>query len=181
MAEPQYTGLLAIIYYWQSLEAGILALFAGILAFLIGKQQAESVRSQTAYLIAENKRSLARRGYVATTMLDGLLDAIKDSLVAVRNFSSSVNNPNGEALVHESLKQQVKDVDLTLFWSDLGQCNSDTVRNFFNLETRIKQLKTYDNNNAVRIRSQIADIDNIIKFLNEELASQRARANSVLK
>jgi len=99
----------------------------------------------------------------------------------VRNFSSSVNNPNGEALVHESLKQQVKDVDLTLFWSDLGQCNSDTVRNFFNLETRIKQLKTYDNNNAVRIRSQIADIDNIIKFLNEELASQRARANSVLK
>ncbi len=81
MAEPQYTGLLAIIYYWQSLEAGLLALFAGILAFLIGKQQAESVRSQTAYLIAENKRSLARRGYVATTMLDGLLDAIKDSLV----------------------------------------------------------------------------------------------------
>lgn len=61
MTNP-YCGLLGLLYDWQTLIAGALALFAGILAYWIGKQQVQASRdamvsSNRAFIFCERINS----------------------------------------------------------------------------------------------------------------------------
>jgi hypothetical protein len=60
MSPPDYTGVCKLLYDWQSLLAGVLALIAGFAAYCAGRRQARAVEQQNCELKRAEKRRLAR-------------------------------------------------------------------------------------------------------------------------
>jgi hypothetical protein len=89
--EPNYTGTLKLLFDWQTLIGGILALVAGFVAafyaYFAGLKQVRAVRDQTREAEAENarlrregRRALARDGLVAARLIHGVLVRVMDGI-----------------------------------------------------------------------------------------------------
>jgi len=66
----EYTGFLKVLFDWQTVLAGLLALAAGLLAYWAAQGQVRATKEQMRQSQREIKRQLASKVIIAASLLD---------------------------------------------------------------------------------------------------------------
>ena len=163
MTNP-YSGLLGILYDWQTGVAGLVALGAGYLAY-------RATTNQTRHLQREAKRDLARRGVVASRLLDGALQGLDDRAAELEKLM--VNNSDTYVIPSQH-RAELQQIPLETVWQELGRFTPDIVRNYISLARDVEKFRSPTTSDPAK--PEIARIRHIIKNLRELIAREAKHA-----
>ena len=125
-----------------SLLAGFFALSAGLLAFIVGRQQIAVLQEQNRELRIKERRSLARESLIAGRLLEGVLANLSDTLnVAIGQIGPNSGAGIGPKEANE-IVGKVANCPIEPILSQLGLCDGDIIRNYIVLASEIQVYKT---------------------------------------
>lgn len=152
-----------------SILAGILALMAGIIAYLGVWQQSRQLKNEV-------RRQLARESLIATRLLDGVLSRMQQDVVAVKKLLEQplyFNNPN--AVVPGDWKTLIQKPALSVVWDNLGMCGQSVIDNYLSLDTKIDRFAKREIGGVDYMKNMLAEFTILIDVLRDELAKDARR------
>jgi hypothetical protein len=172
MTNP-YCGFGGFLYDWQTLIA---ALVAGLLALVAAAIAYRATTHQTHYLQREAQRDLARRGIVASRLLDSALQGLDDRAAELERLMEPNSDNYVLAPQHRAALQQIP---LEIVWQDLGRFTPDIVRNYISLARDVEKFRAPTTSDPAR--PEIARIRHIIENLRRLIADEAEHALKRLK
>lgn len=171
------------------LIAGLLAFVAGILAYRAGLAQAKAVEKQNTELHRSERRHLARSSLVAVRLLDGVLAGINDCLDMEQTYVApgvEVSRGDGQHIeISQAVasRQRIHKPSIEVIWEQLGQQNSEWIRNYMTLDRNILMLWNTKDDKDPTINSMLTEfrkLQAVVRSLRESLETDARRANDVL-
>jgi hypothetical protein len=181
MSPPDYTGVWKVLYDWQSLLAGVLALIAGIAAYCAGRRQARAVEQQNSELKRAENRRLAREELIAVRLFEADLARIEEDTTRITNTLNHPQYDNPQASVPANYRRMIHKPDITVVWDKLGLCDPETITTYLGLDHKIEQFWETDIGSASWHKQRLGEFATMSKSLRESLASQAHRVEAVLR
>jgi len=119
MSPPDYAGVLKVLYDWQTLITGLLALTAAAATVLAtikaanreisaAQEQTRVAQEQIAVTLRVERRRIARESYAFFAMLDAAMGAVLDDIEAAELIFAAEPARLGESTVAYQARQRVK-------------------------------------------------------------------------
>lgn len=186
-----YTGWLKLLYDWQTLVTGLLALAGGFLAagvaYLAGRRQVQAVKDQMAALLEQNedlkresRRNLARNSLIAIRLVSGVLSKVEDGIGSLDESLDHVGSVLPEVALPQGFRQLIQRTDLSVVWNTLGVLGRETVEGYLLLDMRLTEFASSRNFSKPAIMEDLAKIKPLVTFLRRELTKEGQAYNAIL-
>ncbi len=173
-----------------SIIGGLLALAAGYLVFSSVRRsadqqvtavnaQAEAVRQQNRDLRDEARQRQARDAMVALRLLGSVLALIRDDVERLRQLLEQPRYVGANRIVPTNYRQLLYRPPLSILWDDLGMCSSQTISNYLRLDARLADFVRSQVFAVDIMQNEVQEISDILELLEQELASDTARHNTL--
>ena len=178
-----YTGLCKLLYDWQTLVAGLLAvvsaLAAGALAYLAGLRQVAEIRRQNQFLQRTESRRLAGMVVSAARILEGILKLVDDNIRA-RTFGGSLSTDIG---MHAA-NQIRQSIDVPPRYEIIGQLQCfghEIIDNYFLLCAKIDSFRKQSGSvSAGALQDELQALLVIVKHLRDEIVKESKASLDIL-
>lgn len=120
-----------------SFFAGLLALVAGVLAYIAGRAQAKAVEKQNEELKRAECSRVARSRIVAARMMDGVLTGIKED---INRETAYLDGSSADPLTRQlanAVWGRVRNPDLSTVWDQLGFLDQEIIKKYMHVERTI--------------------------------------------
>ena len=171
---PRYTGILGVLYDWQTGFAGLLALAAGLLAYF-------ATQRQTHHLQREAKRQLARDVVVAARLIEGVLGGLEDDIRSLEKIWHQPSYASKDATIPASHKALLRKPPLAVVWENLGRFSPDVISNYMNLDTKIEHFRGVQMFSAEWYIKELQVLTVIVNGLRELVGREVKLANDTLR
>jgi len=148
MACLDYTGPLKLLYDWQTLVAGFVAIGGGWLAYFAGVKQVRAIRAQTAVLRQQNddlkraeQRRLARDSLIAARMLDASLEVVARDIENARSTFGGPRDGYVDEPTANLARQAVGKPGFAYLWEKVGILDREIAVPFLELEASIDRMR----------------------------------------
>jgi hypothetical protein len=141
---PLYQGIWLLLYDWQTLIAGLLAVVAAtaasFAAYRVGKSQVSAVEKQNDEMKERERRALARETKISAGLFTALTKAIQKNIEDTQNIFSQDWHPGP---FNENWKPQKNLISPPLYpvFNHLGKLDIKSIEMYFSLCTRIDQFR----------------------------------------
>ena len=188
---PADLTLYKLLRDWGSAIGGLLALFAGFIAFagvwFSAKKQVNSTNQQTSVLRQQNtefkteaRRNFARNALTSITLIESVLRGIQDDIVHVNQLVNQPQFENPALSVPATWRQLIHKPSLAIVWNNLGWCGTEVIRNYLSLDYKLEEFAKTDITAAQVMQNNLREFEKIVKLLREELEKAARRCNDVL-
>jgi hypothetical protein len=175
----EYKGVWKLFYDWQSLIAGMLALFAGFLAYGAGRRQALATEAQNIQMRRRERCDLAREVLISTRLFDGILATVLNNISDMATFSTA-----GSYLgvsVTNSIRQKLAVPSLYPVIDYLGKLGRESIGNYFELLAKVEQFRTPTaDTTGAQLNHEVEAIRAIINVLRNDIAEEARKTQEVL-
>jgi hypothetical protein len=180
MSPPDYTGVCKLLYDWQSLLAGVLAVIAGIAAYCAGRRQARAVEEQNSELKRAEKRRLAREELIAVRLLEGGIARTEDDTNRIMDILIEPQYQREQATVPSNYRRMIHKPEITVVWEKLGLCDPEIISTYLRLDHKIDQFWETEIVSVPWHNQNLNEFATMIKSLRASLAKQAHRVEAVL-
>ena len=139
---PEYTGFWRVLFDWQTIIAGLLALAAGLLAFFAAQRQVRAIKDQTRHFQREAKKHQAREAIIAGRLLDGVLSTLEDGIRSLQKTLAQPTYKLPNATIPASYKETLRKPPLATVWDRLGMFDPNAITNYMNLDAKVDLFRT---------------------------------------
>jgi hypothetical protein len=112
MSPPDYVGVLKVLYDWQTLITGVLALIAATATVLAtikaANREISAAQEQIAVTLRVERRRIARESYAFFAMLEAAMGAVVEDIEAARLIFAAEPQHIGESTLAYQARQRVK-------------------------------------------------------------------------
>jgi hypothetical protein len=169
-----YAGIEKLLYDWQTLIAGFMALAAGVGAVWITRiparqqvaaanRQTEAVRQQNAELRRSEERELARETLVAARLFGGI----------IANLMESTKGAHPITVI-------LPDVPVYEVIDHLGKLNRESIDKYFMLANKVHSFKHRGSPTVNKVTGDLDQITAIAASLADEISQESIRCIGVL-
>lgn len=177
------TGIWHLLYDWQTLVAGLMALvaalIAGVLTYVAGSRQVEEIRRQNRFLRRNEARQLARSVLSSARIIDGILRITEESIREQR-FGGSLT-ANIEMNATNQIRQSVAvppQYEVIDYLKNLGR---EIIDKYFLLGGKITEFrKQSGSSTAESLQNEMAALFKVVEHIRGEIADETKKALAVL-
>jgi hypothetical protein len=177
------TGIWHLLYDWQTLVAGLMALvaalIAGMLTYVAGSRQVAEIRRQNRFLRRNEARQLARSVLSSARIIDGILRITEDS-IRERRFGGSLT-ANIEMNATNQIRQSVAvppQYEVIDYLKNLGR---EIIDNYFLLGGKITEFRKQSGSaTAESLQNEMAALLKVVEHIRGEIADETKKALAVL-
>jgi hypothetical protein len=160
--------------------AGMLALTAGLLAYVVGRQQVDAVEKQNHWLRRSERRRMARDGIIATRLIDAMLIRMRDDIAKMRKVLEQDQYRKVNATVPSDFSRLIHKPDISVVWDQLGRCDPDTIRSYMDLDAEIGQYWDRPIHGRQYHQDKLNTFGSIVNLLRDSLEGQARQCMNIL-
>jgi hypothetical protein len=177
------TGFSHLLYDWQTLVAGLLALIsaliAGLLAYTAGSRQVAEIRRQNRFLQRSESRRLARTVVSSARILDGILKVADESIRSHR-FGESLNTDIGMNTTNQ-IRQSIEVLPRYEMMEHLKNLGREIIDNYFLLCTKIADFRRQSGSStAESLQREMEGLLKLLDHIRSEIAEEVTKSLAVL-
>jgi hypothetical protein len=177
------TGLCKLLFDWQTLVAGLLALVsaivAGVLAYVAGLRQVAEIRRQNQFLQRSESRRLARGVVSAARIVEGILKTIDDKIRAP-TFAGGLSTDIGVAATNQ-IRQSIQAPPHHELIGQLQYLGREVIDNYFLLCVKIEEFqKRSGSATAGALQDELKSLLAIVDHLRDEIEKESKQSLAIL-